>query len=152
MEKSLIELLKIHPLFSSLDEKTRNHLAPQFTRLEVKANEVLFHQGEASSCLFLVEQGKLVAETMTPTLETYRVGYIESGEVIGELGALSNEPRSLTVKTLRPSVLWKLPAKEFIHICYQYPAVMFAAIHPMINRSKNIFQLLAHDKKNRHIV
>jgi CRP-like cAMP-binding protein len=152
MANSISELLKASRLFSSLDEQTNNHLLPKFSKVELKHNEVLFYQGDPSDSIFFLVQGKLAAEFTNASGDSRIMGYIEPGESVGELGTLSNEPRSLTIKALKDAVLLRLPAQIFVTLCYQYPAVMFATVRPLIARSKNIIQMIGAEKSNKHVV
>lgn len=152
MDMDINELLKNSRVFSSLDEEARKQLLPKWSLVTLNHHEVLFSQGDPSDSIYLLISGKLSAELTTVTAETRMVGRIEPGEMVGESGALSNEPRSLTVKALKESRLLKLAATDFIQLCHQFPAVMFATVNPIITRSKNIIQMLTAEKTDKHIV
>lgn len=151
MDTRIDEFLKNVRIFSSLDENARKSLLAKFTRFELKQLEVLFYQGDLSEGLFLLVSGKLSAE-LTIAGETRIVGHIDPGETVGESGALTGEPRSLTVKALKDSILLKLPAKEFVQLCKDHPGIMFSTIQPIITRSRNIIQMLSAEKTSKHII
>lgn len=146
------ELIKSSSLFASLDADARKQLIDKFTKVELKPNEVLFFQGDTSDSIYLLISGKLSAQLMKGTGTTQIVGYITQGETVGELGALTTEPRSLTIKALKDSVLLKLLAKDFIYICQHYPKVMFAILTPIMTRATNLIRLLSTENRNKHIV
>lgn len=152
MEENLSDLVMSNKIFSSLDEEALKKLLPRFIRLELKPTDILFSQGDPSDGLYLVSSGKLSAILTAASGDNKKIGDIEAGETIGEAGALTNEPRSLTIKALRDSVLYKLPGKEFIELCYAHPSVMFETILPVLTRSRSIIQVLSSEKIIKHIV
>lgn len=152
MEEELILALKTNKIFSSLDEHAINKIAPKFTRVELSHNEVLFYQGDPSDSIYLIINGKLTAALTTSTGETKTVGHIDAGETVGEQGVLTGELRSLTIKTTRECVLYRLTSKDFIEICHQHPSVMFAIIPPMLTRSSSLLSFLTAEKINKHII
>ncbi|HSW69411.1 MAG TPA: patatin-like phospholipase family protein [Gammaproteobacteria bacterium] len=152
MEEDLINAIKANKIFSSLNDEGVQKVLAKFTRMELNQSETLFYQGDSSDNIYLLVSGKLSAALTNAAGETQMVGYIEAGEAVGESGALTTEPRALTVKALEHSVLYRLSSKDFIELCHQYPALMFATIHPVITRSRSLIQLLASEKIKRHIV
>lgn len=152
MDDKLTALFKTNRVFSLLDETARNKLAPLFTEIQLNPNEVLFYQGDTADSVFVLVSGKLAAELTSISGETRSVGFLHPGEIVGEIGALFDEPRSLTIKAVKPSTLFSLPAKDFAALCQQYPAVMYAAVSHLVTRSRNTIQMLSAEKTNKHIV
>lgn len=152
MDEQLLNVLKSNRIFSSLDEVSSKRLLSKFSQVEIQKDQVLFYQGDPSDSIYLVISGKLGAELTSAAGDTRIIGHIDQTETVGESGALTNEPRTLTVKALKDTKLLKLSARDFIEICHQYPAVMFATVHPIISRSKSIIQMLSAEKTSKHIV
>lgn len=152
MEKNLTESLKNTRVFSSLNEETLVQILPKFTTVELKQHDILFYQGEPSDSVYLLLHGRLLATLTTAFGDIKKIGYIEPGEMVGELGAIVNEPRSLTIKVLKEATLLKIFAKDFIEVCHTYPTVLFAVINPIIMRSNRLLQLISAEKMNRNVV
>lgn len=152
MEEDLINAIKTNKIFSSLNDEAIQKLLPKFIKLELRPPETLFYQGDPSDYIYLLVRGKLSAALTNAAGETRVIGYIDAGEAVGESGALTTEPRALTVKAVDQSIIYRLSSKNFIDLCHEHPALMFATIHPVITRSRSIIQLLSSDKINRHIV
>ncbi len=152
MNDNIFKLVAASRVFSSLDAHASKLLIAKLSEVSLVQTEVLFYQGDPSDSVFLLISGKLSAELTSVSGETRIVGHIEPGETVGELGALSSEPRSLTVKALKDAKLLRLSAKDFIEICHQHASVMFATMHPIIMRSTSILQMLSTKKLNKHIV
>jgi NTE family protein len=152
MDADLINLLKSSKIFSSLDEAVLKTIAEKLALIELKYNDILFYQGDPADSIFLLSTGRVLAQFTTASGATKTVGYIEPGETVGELGALSGEPRTLTIKAVVDSTLFKLASKDFSEICFLYPSVMLATLHPVVKRTQNIIQMLSSEQVYRHIV
>src|SRR3990167_4644282 len=152
MDGALLSLIKTNTVFSSLNEDACKNLLAKFTKIELNEGEILFQQGDPSDTIFLLIRGKLTAFLTTARGEIKTVGHIDEGETAGELGVLSNEPRSLTLRAEKSSTLLKLAGKDFLELCHLHPAVMFATVHPLISRSQDIIHLLTSEKSEKHLV
>lgn len=151
MDANIKDLLNGCAAFASLDEDTRTLLLPKFTRVDLKSSDILFHQGDASDSVYFLTSGKLLARLMTGAGEGRDIGYIDPGETVGEIGAFTNEPRTLTVRAVKESVLLKLSIFDFLNICQQHPTVMSAILRPLLSRTTNLIQMLATGKRSKHI-
>ncbi len=152
MDDELTTLLRTSKIFSSLPKRAVRKLLPQFEKVELDKNEVLYYQGDPSESVELLLDGELVSVFTTVSGENKTVGDIFPGETVGELGALSGDPRATTIRAKKESILYKLPSEAFSAVCNQYPAVLFNLIKPVLSRSHQIIQTLSSEKFKRHIV
>ncbi|MFZ4714312.1 MAG: Crp/Fnr family transcriptional regulator [Bacteriovoracaceae bacterium] len=76
--------------------------------LKLEKDEFLLKEGEASSSLYWLQTGTMVA-TRKRNNEEVILGHIYSGELVGELSFLDEEPRSATVKALSECELIEIP-------------------------------------------
>lgn len=104
MAPSAAELRTI-PLFRGFDDEALADLGGLFTRLIVDEAVPLFDVGEPATALYLLTQGEVVLEH--PNDEVFR---LSPPALIGELGALTNLPRSTRATMVRGSTVWALPA------------------------------------------
>lgn len=146
------DLLGSNPIFASLSHEERQEVLRHFKVVTKQKNNTLFSQGETSDAAYILITGRMFATLLMADGSIKEVGYIEPGEIVGELGVLSNEPRTLTVTAIEDSKLLKLPAKDFLEVANQYPSVMFAALRPVIARSRNLIQILSNKKLRKHII
>ncbi len=151
MDSDLLNLLKNNKIFASLTDEELIQILPKFSKIELSHNEILFYQGEPSDSVYLLISGKLSAILIGSNHLEKVVGHIHPNETVGESGALTNEPRSLTIKAMTRSVLYKLASTEFVALCQSHSAMMLAAIHPVITRSQDLIRILTSEKSNRHI-
>src|SRR5579883_2969870 len=98
MDDELTTLLRTSKIFSSLPKRAVRKLLPQFEKVELDKNEVLYYQGDPSESVELLLDGELVSVFTTVSGENKTVGDIFPGETVGELGALSGDPRATTIR------------------------------------------------------
>lgn len=147
----LLNLIKSCKLFSSLHDEDFSVLFTQLAKIDLKQGEVLFTQGAIANSLYILISGKLIASLTTAAGVSKVVGTIERGETVGELGALSGEPRTLTIKALFDSKLLKLSAEDFRKFCIQHPSIMTGVMDLLITRSQKTISLLSGKKYRQHI-
>lgn len=151
MDDDLLTLLHTSKIFSSLPNRVLKKLLPKFRKLELAQDEILYYQGDPSDSIEVVLDGRLVAILTTAAGENKVIGYMERGETVGEIGSLSGEHRTATVKATKDSTIFKLPSEIFLELCHQYPAVLFEIIKPIASRSQQVIQLLSSEKFKRHV-
>tara|TARA_S200000501_G_scaffold155619_1_gene146821 strand:- start:11841 stop:14078 length:2238 start_codon:yes stop_codon:yes gene_type:complete len=95
--------------------------AGEFIHLPDKTK--LFELGEESDSLYFIVSGLLKAYVPIKT-ELKEVGQIYEGEVIGEMGIISNEPRSATVYATRRSIVFKISKSDTSKLMMKYPRVL----------------------------
>jgi len=104
-------------------------LAAYLERIDVEAGTWIIRQGEPSHELFFLENGKLTAQ-----LETgIRLRTMTPGAVVGELGLYLNEPRTASIITDAPSVLYRLD-RESLHRMQREQPALASAFHQCMLR------------------
>lgn len=144
---SMIDIMQQCQYFKGLSRDQLMDIVPFVFVKHMQPGDVLFEQGDPSHHLFIVESGKLHSVMITPNEGTITIGAINPGEAVGELGALSGEPRSMTVKAVVASVLLQLPSRIFVDICQEYPSVMEDMSKLIVNRSLRVIDLIARKNK-----
>ena len=68
-------------------------------QIELLKNQVLINEGETSDVLYILTSGELaVYKYDTIAKKNNLIGYIQAGEMVGEMSFLDSLPRSATVK------------------------------------------------------
>ena len=98
-----------------------NELTEELTWFSLPAGEPLFFQGAVGDALFVLVSGMLSVTIDDRHGGPKRVGYIHSGETVGELALMSGEPRSATVAALRDSTLFGLDQNAFERLIERHP-------------------------------
>jgi NTE family protein len=152
MAIDIFNLVKSSQIFASLDDECLQKAIKKLKKIYVHKNKILFHQGDISDGLYLLVSGRLVGLLKTKDQEKF-IGNIEPGQTIGEMGAISHEPRAATVKAVQNSILLKLSAERFAKLCAEYPALFTQTMHNVMHRSRNLIELLSlPEPTKKHIV
>ena len=146
MDDNLLRLVRNCKLFASLSNEECQSLLTLFEPVHLKEKDILFHQGDLSDSLYILISGRLCAILEAANLANRVVGTIEPGETVGELGTLSNEPRTLTIQAEQDSILFKLSNQTFKDLCLKHPEIVFESINPLINRSREILHFLSRSE------
>ncbi len=85
--------------------------------IKLAPNQILLKEGDHSSCMYWLQKGQLVAFRVRAGEEVV-LGHIYSGELVGEISFLDNEPRTATVRAITDCELIEIP-KETIDGIYR---------------------------------
>ena len=91
------------PLFSELSESEANRLAAFATETSVADGQILMKEGDYSTELIAIEEGS--ADVIQGGR---KVASLKEGDLIGEMGLLSREPRNADVIATSPMRVLKL--------------------------------------------
>jgi CRP/FNR family transcriptional regulator, cyclic AMP receptor protein len=95
--------LKAIPLFSQLSEDEAHRLAAFATETSIADGQILMKQGDYSTELIAIEEG-----TADVIRDGTRIASLKQGDLIGEMGLLSREPRNADVIATSPMRVIKL--------------------------------------------
>jgi len=90
------------------------------TTEQLPAGQVLFHEGDPPSGLYLLVSGQLSAWHQTHAF-TERLMRFSQGSWIGEISLIDHKPRSATLRADSDCVLAHLPVEQFNRLCQQQP-------------------------------
>ncbi len=92
----------------------KEQIARHLIKLEFPKDKVIFKEGDPSDGLYLIAAGSVGAFiTDTELGLEFQVARLGINECFGEMGLLTGEPRSATIRTLEDVVLYQLPSKVF---------------------------------------
>ncbi len=122
-------VLAASPLFSGLSDEARSELAAIATRLEVGSGRRVYGEADPPTHLYVVASGRLRVQSRGALL-----GYVSRGEPVGEIGVVTNEPRTSTVHAIRETVLLAIERVPFLAFCQRHPAALLAITRLLIPR------------------
>ena len=108
-------------------------LEHSFTRVELKAGEILFSQGDPGHSLYVIVTGRLAVLVGPPGCER-RIHEVAAGEIVGELSVLTGEPRSATVAGLRDSELYRVDAEAVERHLLSEPTIVRSVMATLARR------------------
>ncbi len=108
--------------------------------VSLKANQVVFKQGECVGAIFLILKGSVKIEGEDSAGTVYAYGQIETGQVFGELALLRGESSRVTATTIRDSELLVIDRPMLL--------TMLRTVEP--EQAINVF--LALEEQTRNII
>lgn len=97
------KVLKEIPLFSNLSEQEANRLAAFATETSVAEGQILVKEGDYSTELIAIQEG-----TAEVQRDGQKVAEVGKGDLIGEMGLMTREPRNADVIATSPMRVIKL--------------------------------------------
>ena len=116
------ETLRKVPMFSRLELSKLKLLAFTSERCTYEGGEVLFEAGDAPDSAYVIMQGavEILADTEAgPVVEVV----LGNNELFGELGVLTNAPRSATVRARDELVALRITDEMFLKLLEENPEV-----------------------------
>jgi len=102
----------------------------------LKKGETLLAEGDTSASMYWVQSGslRLFKKKGSGFIE---LGVVHSGEVVGELSFLDNQPRSASVEALQPCDVIEIPRGKFDEFIDNQPSWMKSLIHTLVKRLRS---------------
>ena len=128
-------LARILPdLLGPLDADMLRTIEDHATWVHVRSGEILVREGDQTDGVYVVVSGRLRAFTQDADGNERPLSEIAPGESIGEIGVVSGEPRTASVRAIRDSELVKLSVAAFEQVTGQYPQLMTGIARTLIRR------------------
>jgi len=82
-------------------------------QITIQKDTVLFRQGDAGDCAYVIESGKVLIYVEKGSVEV-PIAHIKKGEIFGEMSLIDNSPRSASVRATEDTVLNKITRDQLI--------------------------------------
>ncbi len=131
MKQTLVDeravLLSRVELFAGLDRVTLAKLAARLEPVSVADGDSLTRQGDPPDALYLISRGSFgIFVTGPEGSEETPLGACSRGDVVGEMGLLTDEGRSATVRVAGDGEALRLSRAHFLDLVRQEPSVALA--------------------------
>jgi SulP family sulfate permease len=110
------------------DAHLADWLAEYCRRLEVRAGDVIARQGDPATSMHFILEGRVGIIVDLPEGRTARVRSLGGHTTVGEMGLITQSPRSATIQAEAASVLYVLDADAFERIKHERPALSQALL------------------------
>ncbi|MFD2767725.1 Crp/Fnr family transcriptional regulator [Micromonospora eburnea] len=104
-----------------LDPHVRTVILGLGVRRQVPAGQILIHQGTRESHLVLLEEGLTKVTAHLPDGRSALLSLRVGGDLVGEMSALNDQPRSATVTTCGPTRYSVIPRETFTRFLKDHP-------------------------------
>ena len=128
-----VRFLKNVNIFSLLSEDVIENLLRYIRVRDVKANTVLFREGDPGNELYIVESGVIGITLLLPDGKQQEIYETHAGEFFGEMAIFENAPRSATCRAKRSTRLLTLSEEDFFNIIDEKPEIAISIMFRMLN-------------------
>lgn len=120
--------------FDGLPPEVQERIAASASPRHFAAGQVIYLEGEPAETLYLLERGWIKATRMSREGREQAMLFLESGEIFGDIAMFSGTTYPGTVVALEDVDVWAIPAREFLTLTEQYPALAMAVIRHLSDR------------------
>ncbi|WP_158882263.1 Crp/Fnr family transcriptional regulator [Amycolatopsis anabasis] len=107
------------------------------TRRTFAPGDFLCHQGDQTRNVHVVRSGHVRVLATGPDAREVVIAVRTPGDVIGELAALDNSPRSATLQALTPVDVLTVPGARFARLCQAEPRLSWVLLAVIANRLRD---------------
>jgi CRP/FNR family cyclic AMP-dependent transcriptional regulator len=116
-----IAFLKEVPLFADLKQDDLCRLVNDLRPRLYEKDAIIFRQGDASSELYLIIEGKVRIFKLSPSGSETSINVFCAGDIIGEFAALDRQPRSATAKAIGRCTLLEMDGDRLLQRMRELP-------------------------------
>ncbi len=141
---SYSQLLAQVPIFEHLGSSELEHLSSLLHARRYPRGEVIFHQGDVGTALFIIRKGQVAIRLSSPDGKEATLALLERGDFFGELALLDGEPRSTDAVAREETELLSLQRESFHLFLASSPQVAQGLLASMSRLVRRVTQLV-HD-------
>ncbi|MBI5185627.1 MAG: Crp/Fnr family transcriptional regulator [Nitrospinae bacterium] len=143
MSANSISTLKKVTLFSALDEVLLQEVASITTEKLYKKNEVIFHQGDPGSVLFILKSGVVKISLFDQDNNEAILKMLYENDFFGEMSLLDGHFRSATITALETCKALRIKREDFIRLIKEYPSMAFNMLITVSRRLRKADEKIA---------
>jgi type IV pilus assembly protein PilB len=122
--EQLVHFLKNVKLFSELSPDSLGKLVTCLKTAEFPPSEVIVREGAPGVSMYIIKSGLVEVRKKDPaTGIDFLVAQLSEGAAVGEMSLLTGKPRSATVTTVQPTVVFTLTRADFRNLLTQHPEI-----------------------------
>jgi type IV pilus assembly protein PilB len=122
--EQLVQFLKNVKLFAELSPDSLAKLGTCLKTAEFPPAEVIVREGAPGVSMYIIKSGLVEVRKKDPTTGIdFLVAQLSEGAAVGEMSLLTGKPRSATVTTVQPTVVFTLTRADFRNLLTQHPEI-----------------------------
>src|SRR5436305_3714748 len=122
--QQLAGFLKNVKLFAELSTDSLLKLGSSLKIAEFPPSEVIVREGTPGVSMYIIKSGLVEVRKKDPaTGIDFMVAQLGEGAAVGEMSLLTGKPRSATVTTVQPTVVFTLTRADFRNLLTQHPEI-----------------------------
>ncbi len=128
-----VAALRQVPMFKDIDPSRLKLLAFASERIQYKAGQRLFLQGDAADAAYVILEGRADILLKTPGGDV-KVAELGRNQIVGEMAIISDTPRSATVVAGEASAALRIDKRVFLDLLVQFPQMAIAIMREIARR------------------
>jgi type IV pilus assembly protein PilB len=122
--EQLVQFLKNVKLFAELSPESLGKLGRCLKMAEFPPSEVIVREGAPGVSMYIIKSGLVEVRKKDPTTGIdFLVAQLSEGAAVGEMSLLTGKPRSATVTTVQPTIVFTLTRADFRNLLTQHPEI-----------------------------
>src|SRR5262249_41238713 len=122
--EQLVQFLKNVKLFAELSSDSLTKLVSCLKTSEFPPAEVIVREGAPGVSMYIVKSGLVEVRKKDPSTGIdFLVAQLSEGAAVGEMSLLTGKPRSATVTTVQPTMVFTLTRADFRNLLTQHPEI-----------------------------
>lgn len=130
------------PLFAGFSPDEQGALTASLRRRHYAKGEVIFHQGDPGSALFIIETGEVKISLPSPEGREIILALLRPGDFFGELALLDGKARSADAVAREPAQLLLLQREDFMRFLQSRPQAVVSLLAALSLRLRQTDQLI----------
>jgi CRP-like cAMP-binding protein len=142
-----VQSLRQVPMFRDIDPARLKLLAFTSERVNFAEGQKFFSQGDPADAAYVILQGKADVE-LESVGGTIKVAELGQNAIVGEMGILSDSPRSATIVAAAPTSALRIDKRVFLELLTQFPQMSVAVMRELASRLEKMNAQLARQTRN----
>ena len=142
-----VQTLRQVPMFRDIDPAPLKLLAFTSERVNFAEGQKFFSQGDPADAAYVILQGKADVE-LESVGGTIKVAELGQNAIVGEMGILSDSPRSATIVAAAPTSALRIDKRVFLELLTQFPQMSVAVMRELASRLEKMNAQLARQTRN----
>jgi CRP-like cAMP-binding protein len=131
-------------MFEHVALEDREHLSGLLRERRYSKGEVIFHQGDVGTALFMIRKGEVAIRLSSSEGREVILALLGRGDAFGELALLDGEPRSTDAVAREETQLLSLHQEDFRRFLSERPQVAMGLLAVLSRMVRRVTQLV-HD-------
>src|SRR5262245_63548602 len=135
----LAQFLKNVKLFSELSPESLAKLGKCLKPTDFPTSEVIVREGAPGVSMYIIKSGLVEVRKQDPaTGIDFLVAQLSAGAAVGEMSLLTGKPRSATVTTVQPTVVFTLTRSDFRNLLTTHPEISLGLARILVERLEEV--------------
>ena len=131
---SNLDLIRRVPLFSLLTNDQAQGIADSVVKRRFRRGEIVVEHGKKSNALFILLTGRARVLTADSRGREVILAVLQSGDYVGEMSLIDNEPHSATVRAEVQTDMLTLGRAEFARCLPENSSMSYAIMKGLVQR------------------